>query len=77
MATSSSETDRQPSLGEFVVGTQTVSSERFASSFKGWLLSEKHLQQMKERMAQLDEHLRREEEADERCYSKWDDPSEA
>jgi len=58
------------------VGTQTVASERFASRFKGWIVSEAHPHQMKERMAQLDEHLRREEEADQRWLCKWDDPSE-
>ena len=36
---------------------------------------EKHLRQMNGQMAQLDEHLHREEEADERWHSKWDDPS--
>jgi len=38
---------------------------------------EEHLQQMKERMAQLDEHLRREEAADATWHRKWDDPTEA
>jgi hypothetical protein len=40
-ATSSNGTDRQPNLGEFVVGTPTVALERFVSSFKRWLLSER------------------------------------
>jgi len=71
VATTSDETDQQPSLGEFVVGTPTV-----ASCFKGWLVSEAHPHQMKERMAELDEHLRRKEEAGQRWHSKWDDPPE-
>jgi hypothetical protein len=66
---SSNETDRQPSLGELVMGKPRATSGRFASRFKAWLLSEEHPHQMKERMAQLDEHPRREEEAEARWHS--------
>jgi len=51
------------------MGKPRVTSERFASRFKAWLLSEEHPHEMKERMAKLDEHPRREEEAEARWHS--------